>query len=66
VQFRDLNSSVAMLPDLRWNELFSQDLFFPQPRRFIELVSCIDDDVEVTTGELAAGDILPWLDGQVS
>jgi hypothetical protein len=41
-------------------------LFTPKPCKYIEYVSRKEDDVEVITGDLAADDVVSWLDGQVS
>ena len=58
-----------MLPDPRWDDTMSAsyaDRFISTPCRYIELISRKDDDVEVITGDLAADDVVSWLDGQVS
>jgi hypothetical protein len=58
-----------MLPDPRWDYLttaVTAHLFTPKPCKYIEYVSRKEDDVEVITGDLAADDVVSWLDGQVS
>jgi hypothetical protein len=58
-----------MLPDPRWDDTMSAssaERFISMPCQYIELISHKDDDVEVITGDLAADDVVSWLDGQVS
>jgi hypothetical protein len=55
-----------MLPDPRWDDTLPADRFSPQECEYVEFIARKDNDVEVSTGDLTADAVLPWLNGQVS